>query len=376
MAVSLNGKGILRANITEPRIAAWTAMVEVDSESPISGRVALDIDGESFSGTVVQSDVDHSRWKGLVVGGGGGLHKILGARYYVEPTVGMVLADICREAGEALDPSISPAITARALPRWSRLQGEAHTQLRQVADELELDWRMTRLGLVWLGQETWLPVVADTLDQHYEPDLRLVVVVYKGQSDRPVVRPGVSLDGRNVERTVTEVSPDGLSQQVYFDETKGPTGLLAVALQKAKEYLLPKLLLSRTYGVKMISSSGNEATLLADDVDIAGKWKGLDRVAMVFGLPGVSVMLAPGARGRLWWDAGRPSRPRTGQWDAQAPVQQITITLTGIGAKLRIEGDVEVTGEVTAKADTAAVKLSTHVHPSATGPTGVPTPEP
>jgi hypothetical protein len=43
---------------------------------------------------------------------------------------------------------------------------------------------------------------------------------------------------------------------------------------------------------------------------------------------------------------------------------------------LTIHGDLKVTGEVTAKSGstTTAVKLSTHKHPSGTGPTGSPTP--
>lgn len=44
--------------------------------------------------------------------------------------------------------------------------------------------------------------------------------------------------------------------------------------------------------------------------------------------------------------------------------------------KTRIVGDLEVTGEITAMADSTPVKLSTHKHPSAMGPTGAPIPEP
>lgn len=43
-------------------------------------------------------------------------------------------------------------------------------------------------------------------------------------------------------------------------------------------------------------------------------------------------------------------------------------------SKVRIEGDLEVTGEVKAMADGASVSLSTHQHPTAMGPSGPPTP--
>lgn len=52
----------------------------------------------------------------------------------------------------------------------------------------------------------------------------------------------------------------------------------------------------------------------------------------------------------------------------------MTSSETTIRNGVRIEGDLSVTGEVTAMADTAGVGLSTHIHPSAMGPTSAPTP--
>lgn len=51
-----------------------------------------------------------------------------------------------------------------------------------------------------------------------------------------------------------------------------------------------------------------------------------------------------------------------------------TITLNGV--KIDAQGNVSAPGEVTAKATSAAVALSTHVHPTALGPSGPPTPSP
>jgi len=45
-----------------------------------------------------------------------------------------------------------------------------------------------------------------------------------------------------------------------------------------------------------------------------------------------------------------------------------------IVADVTITGDLTVSGEVTAKSATAPVKLSSHLHPTSTGPSGAPTP--
>lgn len=43
-------------------------------------------------------------------------------------------------------------------------------------------------------------------------------------------------------------------------------------------------------------------------------------------------------------------------------------------SNFELDGDLEVTGEITAKSATAPVKLSTHLHPTPVGPTSQPTP--
>jgi hypothetical protein len=89
--------------------------------------------------------------------------------------------------------------------------------------------------------------------------------------------------------------------------------------------VLPKLHLRTFYPGKVIAASGDEVTVLVDDRMVAGKWKGLDRVAMVFGMPGVTAIPLTGARVRVMFDAGDPSRPRAALWDAGAPVAELKL---------------------------------------------------
>lgn len=377
MTVSIGGKRVLRVEVTENRVAAWTAMIEADSSSSLSGAQSLEIDGEVWAGTVVQSEVDAGRWKGLLVGGGGGLHRILPASHYYQPSVQVVLSDIARDSGEVLDPAISTSVLSTTFPRWARLAGDAHTAVRQLADELGMEWRITRSGGIWIGAETWPVVSAKCLTEEFSPELRRLTIAYTGQDERPVVQPGVTFDGRRVERVVTQVDGRKLRQEVYFDETKGQAGLFAAVTKRIREVIVPKLMLSRIYAGRVTSQAGDgSVSMLMDDALVGGDWKGPQQVPLVFGLPGVRIEAAPGARVRLFFDSGSPARPRAALWDQDAAVTSIQIT----AGTLKVVGDLEVTGtitatEVVAQGVSGPIALTTHVHSSfGTPPTAPPTP--
>lgn len=51
-----------------------------------------------------------------------------------------------------------------------------------------------------------------------------------------------------------------------------------------------------------------------------------------------------------------------------------TIEVVSKGKKITFDGDIEATGEITAKSDSSPVKLSTHLHPTPVGPSSAPTP--
>lgn len=325
MTITVNGKPVVQGGIAENRNAAWTALLEVDTDQALSGLVTINVDGELFVGTVVMGDLEAGRWKGTIVGGRGGLSKVLPAAWYVEPTVGTLLAAIAREAGEVLDPSIPPSVLLKRFERWSRMQGEAHLALRQIADQLGYQWRVTRAGTVYLGPETWLPVVAKTITESYNPEERKLTIAYDGTTETPAARPGMTLEGKRIERTALVLEPRALRQDIYFDEEKGQGGLLGLVSKRIRELVLPKLHLTRLYPGKVVSAAGNEVTVLVDDQLVAGKWKGLSRVKMLFGLPGVTALPLNGARVRVLFDAGDPSRPRAALWDAGAPVAEMTI---------------------------------------------------
>jgi hypothetical protein len=325
VTITANGKPVVQLGIAENRHAAWSALVEVDTEQALSGLVTLNVDGELFVGTAVLGDLEAGRWKGTVIGGRGGLYKVLPAAWYVEPTVGTLLSAIARESGEVLDPAIPTSVLTKRFERWSRMQGETHLALRQIADALGYQWRITRTGTVWIGPETWLPVVAKTITESYSPEERKLTVAYDALAEAPAVRPGMTFEGKRIERTQLVATPAATRHDIYFDEEKGQGGLLGVVTKRIREIVLPKLQMRSFYPGKVVAAAGNEVTVLVDDRLVAGKWKGLDRVSMVFGMPGVTAVPLNGARVRVFFDAGDPSRPGAALWDADAAVAELKL---------------------------------------------------
>ena len=82
MTIELVDSGGTRRRVSRyllevPELGAWTAMVDVDSDAAISGKVTLTIDGVSWVGTVIKGDLYAGRVHAQIVGGAGKLAKAL-----------------------------------------------------------------------------------------------------------------------------------------------------------------------------------------------------------------------------------------------------------------------------------------------------------
>lgn len=109
---------------------------------------------------------------------------------------------------------------------------------------------------------------------------------------------------------------------------------------------------------------------------------GLTHVAS--GGEGVALSVGGSTEGRVVVCVSKRSARPTGLLPGETALYSeggVVIKLTATGeveitgaSTVTIDGDLAVTGEVTAKSDTAPVNLSTHLHPTAMGPSGAPTP--
>src|SRR5690606_12571979 len=103
-----------------------------------------------------RSGLSGSRVRAKVVGGAGGLSRVLPAKNYANGvSVRTIVGDILREAGESLSSESSEAILSTALPKWERLRGSASRALVALLDQVGAIWRVQRDGTVLVTVEAF-----------------------------------------------------------------------------------------------------------------------------------------------------------------------------------------------------------------------------
>lgn len=362
---TLNGKDLLTATIQEPLIGYWTATVEVDSEAAITGAVSMEIDGVTWVGTVMSGDSYAGRAHAQIVGGAGKLATELDAKYYLGVPLAVVLSDLSAGTGEKLSATIDSAVRNHSVARWSRPQGKASLALKQVADEVSASYRALRDGTLWLGAETW-PTVAPKYDEIDKQPGRGSMTI---APDSPTVAPGTAFAGKRVSRVTTTLSPEGLRQDIVFESAAATTDVAEHIASIVLAQVDNTLDYSRMYACKVVHQDGDDTlAIIPDDLKMRGN--GLTKVPIRHGIPGVKVTVPSGGKVLLFFEDGDPKKPACALWPTGASVTQINITAPTI----IIDGDLQVTGEVTARSQSAPVTLSQHRHPDAMGGTQSPLP--
>lgn len=365
MTATLNDLNLLSCTIQEPRIGVWQAVVDVDSEAAVSGAATLTVDGVTWTGTIVKGDLYAGRFHAQLVGGAGKLAAILPAKYYQNTSLRVVVDDLMRGTGETLSAASDASIRGHQVSRWMHVKGKASVALKAVADELGLTWRVLRDGTIWLGVEQWSEARPTYDETDRVPGRDSVTIA----PDAPTVAPGTTFLERRVSRVTTTVKGDLLRQEILFEGAAGGArvaedlaALVAQQVDAAVDY-------SRMYPSKVLRQAGDGTLeLLPDNDKLRGS--GLTRVPIRHGIPGLRVKVSSGVKVQLFFEGADPKLPAAALWPDGSSVSEIRVTTP----KLIVEGDIECTGEITAKSQTLPVKLSTHTHLSSVGPTQSPTP--
>ncbi len=114
--------------------------------------VVLDIEyGPEFSMSVLAAEEDAGLWKLRLVGGSGGLSRVVSAKLYQHRRACDIIADLLEEVGE----KIGELAPQQMVPRWQRQEGLAYQALEALMVNLNQTWHMNVGGEVWVGQENW-----------------------------------------------------------------------------------------------------------------------------------------------------------------------------------------------------------------------------
>lgn len=191
---SLNDLPLLRAQLVAPLTGRWTADLEVDTDTDITGPVVLTIGAVQRRGTVFRGGLDEGKWCGRIVGGANGLDRPVTARSWQgsQSARGLV-TELLRELGEVLSDSSGPELDTN-IPRWSRIDGPGHHALADLVRAVGARWRITPEGAVWIGTESWPELITP------EGDLtELLEVDPRAGSSTFAVSSGYVLPGQTFE---------------------------------------------------------------------------------------------------------------------------------------------------------------------------------
>lgn len=293
-----NGSTLLSASISMPAVGAWHTEIVVDSASALSGAVTLDIDGVQFSGTVIRGGTNGGRSLAKLVGGNGGLSTELPVRNYVAPaTLALVIGDILREAGETLSTTADAALLATVLTRWERSAGPASHSLVALLDAIGATWRVLADGTVWIGTQSWptQEIEHALIDEDWSSGILLIAPL------KPELRPAVTFRGQRLDEVAHNFMPEGLRTEARLVSLNSMLNRFLGHLRRQIDY-------SRSYAARVVNQNADGTLqVLPDDAKFKGA--GLDRAPMRFGIPGVTVMILPGARCWVAFEGGDPALP-------------------------------------------------------------------
>ena len=309
--ITVNGLRATLCALTIPRFGAWVADVDVDSAEAITGAVTLAIDDASWSGAVARGGLVNGSWHGRLVGGAGGLSTALSALAQRGSTLGTVLADALREAGEtiAADADDLDAVA----PLWHRIAGAASIAVGDVARAAGYAWRVRADGRVWLGSDAWTaltPTGAVDVVEEYPAAGRYVLA-----GDTLGIVPGVTLTLSRLTVRVGQVEHRATPRELRTVITaEGATGL-GPALDAVLRRALRRVDYLAHYPARVVSQSASGLLDLVPDDSRVPPCSG---VPIRYGLPGVTAVVPAGERVTLTYEGGDPSKPVATLWTAGA----------------------------------------------------------
>lgn len=168
--IKINGNVVLDLVMTQPRVGTWFADAQIIGKVDVSGPVLLTDGVMQYAGATVRTGANSGRTFARIVGGAGGLSTTIGPAHYQSAPAGKIIGDICRAAKETKSLLIDPRILLKKMPYWSRTQGTAGAALSEIADALEVVWRVLPTGGVWFGDPDFaVPAARDYLVLDQDP---------------------------------------------------------------------------------------------------------------------------------------------------------------------------------------------------------------
>lgn len=366
---TLNNLPLLSLSLVIPRLGAWTADVEVDSDTDVTGAVTLDLEGRVWRGTVVRGAVAYGRWSGRIVGGAGGLAGELPPVALAGTTLRAVLEEALRASGETIAPSAAALDVAVA--RWHRTRATGDIAVAEVARTAGMPWRVLADGTVWVGAETWATITVRDVDvMGREPVTGCTELAGDAALD---LAPGrtVTLDGYVVRIGAVTHRLDGvaLRTSVLEEREDGAGGRLMAAFEAVVRRITRRLDYTGCYSATVVQQrASGRLDLRPEDprrpscADVPYRT-----------LPGLTVLIPAGSLVSFTYENADPRRPVVVLWEPSTVATRWSVN----GSTTKAARDGEAVNSSTAM-DTWITAVSTLLNTPGvvTGSVGAVTPPP
>lgn len=360
MAFLVNSLGLVTALVSFPLTGAWHADVSVSPQqgetgTALTGRVSIELNGITLSGTVLRSEPSDSMVSARVAAGAGGLSNVLGEFYYKgSVTIRKIVGDILRETGETLSPLSSTALLDTVIGTWQRERGPAGIALSRVLEEYNGSWRSLPNGdVLVVATETWPTVEpAHTRVPGSDPIQGTYRIAWPELTPSDVL-PGITFLDQRIAYVVHELSPEGLRTELRVVQPRTLLDRMRAAFAREEWH-------TRRYPsyVETVQSNGS--------VDVVAGNFGLTQVPIRTGVPGLRAEPLGGSNALLGFEDADPQKPYVSDWRPSGSAKFGTVLLTVSGPSAATPGLVvsldffepDDAGELALAAALAAIGLS------------------
>lgn len=306
---TLNGSTIVSGSLLVQRIGSWSFEGLIDATTVPSGRVTLNLFGDTWSGYVLRAGEFAGRVTVIVVGGAGGLWKQLKGKGYQATTLALPLQELAQDAGEQL----AGAPPTDRLAYWVRLAGTADRCLSQLLEEPGYAWRIQPDGRLWVGRETWpaAPEFDYTVLDDRPAEFRADVA-----GDRALPLPGQTFMDRRVSSVEHKLDGSKWRTRVSFED---PAAAELGASEDKERQALVSIIEDTMRGVDYLARYPGKVVGMkgSNKVDVKvdhPRFPENGFTCPVRFLPGSEVQLQPGAGVLVGFADGKASAPFAEPW--------------------------------------------------------------
>lgn len=152
MTTTLAGKLVTSLTLTLPRGGLWSADVEVDDDTLLSGAVDLVVEGRTWRGHVYRGAVELGRGR-YRLSAAPALLGVLGPQAWRDTTLLEVLRETALAAGLTLATDLGDL--SALVTHWHRRAAPGTHTVAAVAEAAGLAWRCLADGTLWCGKDDW-----------------------------------------------------------------------------------------------------------------------------------------------------------------------------------------------------------------------------